>query len=309
MAKRKFFLFTVFLISVTCLAHAAANPLKVRTQARPVKVTVGDEIRCFIQIDRDPSYKVLPPTGQENLAPFEIKGVRVYPSEEKRGRILENYELLLTIWELGDLAIPRFPLRFSTDSGYASEVMTQEVPIQVVGVARLATDGTDIRPIKPPVSFGWIWLYPVFLRWLAGLLLIALIAKIILRRIRMKRVDSESLKSPDERAFLELGRLKNQTHIENGRVQEFYIELSNISKRYLERRFQLELLELTTEEIRALLRTRGFEEELLTEIEGFLSQTDLVKFARVVPPKTDADKLVLQLETIVKNTVPVGEAA
>ena len=54
---------------------------------------------------------------------------------------------------------------------------------------------------------------------------------------------------------IELAELERGSLLGDGRVQDYYVELTEIGKGYLERRFGVEALDRTTDEIRrALLR-------------------------------------------------------
>jgi hypothetical protein len=78
---------------------------------------------------------------------------------------------------------------------------------------------------------------------------------------------------------------------EGGDLRPFYFELSEAIREYLGGRFGFDSLEMTTEELVAAMRrvpskaTRGV---VGSEIEGWLSACDLVKFAKVAPSPEQA---------------------
>ncbi len=310
--KRKFFYFSlIFLLSSTfyllTAAYATQSSVDIKAIAVPSRVKVGDEIRLLIQAERPKRLTLVPPPIATNVAPFEIKKVETSPYVEGKNRVRETFIVTLTVFELGDLKIPAIPISTRDESGRVGQVMTEPVLIKVVSVGKKPTDKDDVRPIKGPVSYDLS-----FLRvWLSGiaaaLLAIFLTAKIIIRRRQKKLIDLESLKPPHERAFLELERLKKKGFLEAGKVKEFYSELADILRRYFERRFAIDSFELTTFEMLKDLKEKNFENDIIEKTKEVLGNSDLVKFAKYVPPRSLADELAGKLTDIVNQTKPKEE--
>ena len=84
-------------------------------------------------------------------------------------------------------------------------------------------------------------------------------------------------------------------------------EVKDILRRYLERRFEVETLESTTVEILKRLKEKEFSSDLIAKIREFLEYSDLVKFAKFIPPRSVADQLTGALRDIVEKTRPVEE--
>ena len=161
-------------------------------------------------------FSVIPSSGKLNLSPFEIKKIEALPFVGGKNRVRETTILTLTVFELGDLTVPAFPVYFKNGSGSENQVLTEPVRVKVVSVGKKPTDKDDIRPIKGPVSFG-IWAFwSLALGVLVALLAVFLAVKIIMRRRKKTIMDLESLKPPHERVFLELGRLKQKGFLEAG---------------------------------------------------------------------------------------------
>ena len=72
--------------------------------------------------------------------------------------------------------------------------------------------------------------------------------------------------------------------VEKGEVKRFYQRISDILRRYIERRFGINAPEQTTEEFLAGIKTRhDFPETYHALIKSFLTRCDLVKFAEHQP--------------------------
>ena len=142
------------------------------------------------------------------------------------------------------------------------------------------TGGMECDPKKdlPPLSWklvGWIALA------LAGLAAvayaIALIVKYLVRRVKEHRM------SPIERAWVELDRLLKKGLPGRGRYKDFYVELTMVVRRYIQRRYGIKAPHMTTEEF---LRAAKPSDEL----RRFLESADMVKFAGVEATPDMADE-------------------
>ena len=307
---KRSFLFSAFcyLLSAICLqpfAAAEQSAFKVKTTASPTRVTVGDEINLMIQVERPKKAVMSPPSSKINLSPFELKRIEMLPPLGKN-RVKETVKVVLTIFELGDFKIPPVALSIE-ESGRVEQVFSDPVDVKVVEVPKRVSDKDDIRPIKGPVSLG-VWRIA---QWVLGFLALALsillMVKIIFRRLRQKEQDLESLLPAHERALLEWERLKAKGFLEARKIKEFYSELANILRRYVERSLEIETLELTTPEIMAALKEKNFREDALEKSRGLLENADLVKFAKFFPPRSLADELAEDLLRIIDWTRPAPQ--
>ncbi len=84
-------------------------------------------------------------------------------------------------------------------------------------------------------------------------------------------------------AFEALEKLIGESLPSQGLVKEYYFRLSEIVRSYLERRFGINGLEMTSDEIRSWLEGRSLSAKIRLSIDDFLGETDLVKFADFSP--------------------------
>jgi len=284
-------------------SYAATEEVTVTARAFPEKLTLGDEIHFLIQVERPKKYTVQAPSRHAKLSPFEIKAVETSPIVRGKNRIRETFTLTLTVFKLGDLVIPPVPVEILDADGRSDIALTDPVHVQVVSVGKKTTDKDDIRTIKGPVSFNFSAAGAWLMGFLAAALAIFLTVKVILRR-RKKIADLESLMPPHERAYLELERLRAKGFLEERKIKEFYSELSDIFRRYLERSFGIAALDGTTREIIAALKQKDFSSVLLGKAKELLENSDLVKFAKFDPPRSLAQNLETRLVEIVEATRP-----
>lgn len=281
------------------LPDRQAGAIVVKARAWPKTVTMGDEIRVLVEVTCLRGFSIEPPAPAD-FDPFEVKSARRLPSVKERGISQENFELIVTAFKIGDFAIPPVRISYTDPSGDPGSLTTPPINIKVIGVIKDA--GKDIRPIKNVVSLAPGLLRALILGGLAFILSVLLAARILLRRKHKTAVDPEALLPAHERARLELERLRQKGWVAAGKIKEHTSELSSILKRYLQRRYAAELLDLTTSESIVLLRERDLDLAVRDGVKEILETSDLVKFADWVPPRNLSDELVKKLTDLVERT-------
>lgn len=164
---------------------------------------------------------------------------------------------------------------------------------------------TDLRPV---------WIYPSFktvatgvavaLACLLALWLLWFALKHIQHRVRLHRM------SPRERALEELKMLLRQDLIGKHRVKEFYLELTMIVRRYIERQHRVRAPEQTTQEFLAAAgQDPRFTPAVLERLKDFLEAADLVKFAAHRPTGTATDRAVETAQRYIETDAAESRSA
>ena len=136
----------------------------------------------------------------------------------------------------------------------------------------------DPKRDLPPLSWKLVgWIAAALLVLLGVLALLVLLVKYLARRIKEHRM------SPIERAWVELDRLLKKGLPGRGRYKDFYVELTMVVRRYIQRRYGIRAPHMTTEEF---LRAAKPSDEL----RRFLESADMVKFAGVEATPEMADE-------------------
>lgn len=136
---------------------------------------------------------------------------------------------------------------------------------------------TDIHDIKALEIWAgrtdWIWIAAAL-----ALLLAATAAAIFFWKKYRKQQDAyfEILISPDQEALNALDAISD---VENRNGKAFYFSLSNILRAYMQARFTINALEMTTEELIPKLDGLHMDKNLYPELKALLRSSDPVKFA------------------------------
>jgi len=142
---------------------------------------------------------------------------------------------------------------------------------------------TDIRDIKGMVPVPQAW-WPVGVA--VGVVVAGILAWWIWRRYRQPAITVQPVAPPPlpfDVAMAALAELRDA----NLPVEQFYTRLSNIVRLYVEGRFGLRAPEQTTEEF---LAQATLPAEHMSLLSAFLTESDLVKFARLQPGDADRQR-------------------
>ncbi len=93
-----------------------------------------------------------------------------------------------------------------------------------------------------------------------------------------------------------------------GAVERFYVGLSYILRRYIEERFFIRALEMTTTELLYEMDDEGLTQQPVEWLEQVLVESDLVKFAALVPTRVGGDAAFERARQFVLRTMRLREA-
>lgn len=137
----------------------------------------------------------------------------------------------------------------------------------------------QIDPEKdmPPLSWRFVgWCALALAAAAAVLAALWFLVRYIARRVKEHRM------SPIERAWVELERLLKKDLPGRGKFKDFYIELTMVVRRYVQRTHGVNAPHLTTEEFfDAARKAPSFPLSAIDELIQFLRAADMVKFAGV----------------------------
>jgi hypothetical protein len=288
----------------------ADSPITVSTRITPDPSNIGDLLELEIVAAFARGYSVNLPVGA-SFAPLHLVDVTEGEPEVTGDGLRKTFRVRLQHFATGPAEVPAFALTYVDPDG---AVATVSVPATAFTVDSLLANEADPerKPEDPPISIE----YPntlaetVILSVLAttaALFILFLVARRVLRRRRPAVVVPAI--PPHVLALDALTGLEQSELLAEGRVQDYYLQLSEIAKGYLERRFGLPALDRTTDEIRRDLLRQGARIEPLTptEIIEFLQRSDLVKFARFHPEDDESREALGFVRGAVERSKPVQD--
>jgi len=288
---------------------AVAQSIQVNAQFDSTAIMIGDQIKLLIELERQTDVQVQFPMWTDTLT-SKIEIVEAYPLDSvitANGMARYTQEILVTSFDSGRHVLPPIRFPFVMD-GYADTIATRPVFLDVYTMPLDSTQNiADIKPIYK-VPIGWADVWP----WLLGASLILLAAALIgfaiyafIRRRNNKPIFSapKPVEPPHITALRELDKLRVEKLWQNNRTKDYYTRLSDVVRTYVEGRFGVTAMEMTSDEILSELRKTGFEDNnLVSRLRKFFLLADLVKFAKAEPLPDENETSMLDSYLFVNNT-------
>ena len=290
-------------------ANAAAAPAPIRPSGPPPSVKIectpdpvrmGDTVTCVLTIVHRQDVSIT--VG----APANVSPQPTVPSQPHGNGLLKTTRVLtLQNLAMQKLKIEGLTVNWTEASGGQDRlaVPVQRIPVQ--SVLEQNTNPEFKTFAKPQGDEDTFWANhgPVPYRvthWptviAVGVLLVVLLGIVVgvvikrwLDARKVVPIDPVDPRPAHVIAQSELAKLIAEDLPGQDRTDEYYVRLSEIIRAYLERRFQTNALEMTSDEIRAWARTSNFSSEILAGVDDFLEETDLVKFADFAPSASQLD--------------------
>ena len=270
------------------------GPVKLTVEVEPQSARLSDEPVLTLTIDYEREVQIDKPPFGESIGDFIIRDYREPLPEVKGGRetVRQIYQLEPT--RTGLLQIAPISMTF-TDSrpggdGKKHTIETEAIVVEISSMlASEAVSLDDLQgqagPVKLPAGRSSA------MGWLAGLLVLGTVALLVVWFQRRRRnLEEEPQLSPRELAYLELQALIKQDLAEVD-VKLFYVHLTGIVRRFIERDMQIRAPEQTTEEfLREISSGEAFAREDQQRLKSFLESADIVKFAAHQPTPDDVEQ-------------------
>ena len=148
-------------------------------------------------------------------------------------------------------------------------------------------DSIQLMPIKDIIVEGKSWEDYKFILYILGFILLApLLIKLFWGKKKEEEiiVEEEIFIPAHKKALTALQSLKSKELWQTGNIKIYQSELTDIVRRYLGDRFDVNALEMTTDEINRALRDKDFDTKHSATLKRILTIADLVKFAKATPP-------------------------
>lgn len=247
---------------------------------------VGDRIHVKVDLHHSRGLTINPMVG-DTVEGFAVLGRGpLGPATDTTSTM----EFILARYDSGDAAIPPLPFHWFVPNDTTSHVaLTNQLVVTVNTVPQ--DTSTSFRDIKPPMAIPISWeeiaLYAGIVLLVAGLGYLTY----WWWKKRRRTQHGEAYVPPPRAAHViameALGDLKAKKLWQQGLVKEYYSELTEILRRYVEQRFNVPSLEETTDETLSGLRALNVGDGLLGGAETILRRADLVKFAKHHPTVTE----------------------
>lgn len=267
-----------FLISTSLFAQ------KVTTSIDSTKKKIGAEFKLTLKTDVDTLSKVKFPNAKF-FGPLEV--IQSYKIDTVKNGA--RYELIkkygLTQFDSGKYTIPRIPVLINGKPSFSDSIKVEVNDVKVDTLKQKMYDIKDIAKVESPLGSWWIYLLILLAIGVIGYF----VYKFIKKRQSQPKVEAIVYTSPIEKATSLLQQLEKKELWQKGEIKNYYSELTDIARNYIEEEIHIPAMESTTSELIEGLRKAAKQQKLklsnetVENLEKVLKQADLVKFAKVKP--------------------------
>ena len=275
---------------------------------------IGDQTDLHLRATCEVGEQVQLPMLDEQLIPgIEIVDRTIIDTTALNdGRIQYNQYLTLTSFEDSLFYIAPLPFITGNDTVWSESLMLNVV--QPFEIDSTDISITDIKGIyRAPI---WWW---GILRWVllalaivgvgfGGYYLINYLQSRMGKKEEEEALPTEPMRPAEEVALEKLDAIREQKIWQAGQVKEYHTQLTDVLREYIDRRFEVNSAEQTSDEtLRAMRPLLSEKKDIFEQLRKMLTLADLVKFAKWTTTPDENETSLRSAYTFVKETTPIEE--
>ena len=293
--KKQLFYILLFISTISF----AQKPM-VKAEIDTTNIRIGEQFQLKISVAE---------TQNVIIPKIQLKGLEVIDStriDTIKNSLIRRY--ILTGFDSGAFYIPQQQI-FVKNQAFLTDSL-------LINIATIAIDTAKVKkfPIKSikkePYTFDDFKIYIYLI-----LAILAIIGFWIYWFVIRKRKETEDAPTyrtlpPFEEAILRLNELDEKLLWQNNKIKEYYSELTEIVRGYIERELKVPALENTTDEVLAMIKdfknldSIETSKETIKKLKDLLQEADLVKFAKSKPLAIEIEDDRRDAEFIIGNLKP-----
>lgn len=292
------------LLTLIVVTSSYASQVTVSARIDSTSMLIGQQTRLHLQTVKEAGDNVAFPLLKDTITEG-LEVVALLKPDTQRlssGQLQITEDVIVTGFDSALVLIPPFTFFVNGDSMQTEPL---SIKINTVEVDTLKNDIKDIRPVySMPIQWGRIILYV--------LLALALIAGGYFayrywknrRKGAVVKDEEEVPVDPYTYAIDNLNRIKSEKVWQQGKVKEFYTDVTDVLRQYLQYRYRIDAMEMTSEQIvEAFSRSsEGKDGESTVLIRKILELSDLVKFAKWTPTFNEHEIALSEAYDFVEHT-------
>ena len=273
---------------VVCLSVLSGQSLSVVSDLDTTSGFIGDVIVWSVTVENAGNQKIrYPDLDLDN----DSISIREQSLIHENGR-LAGVQFELMFWDTGRYQTPEYQVEVVNTSGdieFSLQVPPLDIQIETI---LSSEEETALRPLQGPVPVrGILPLKSI----LSCILIMGLITGMVWtwkqrQPVQYSKVDYTTMETPLERARRRLNELNS-----SGFSKEFYTGLSHISREYIETKYFVRALEMTTNEIAENRDLFPLNDEQFETWIRILHSSDMVKYARET---SNTDQIISDLTDV-----------
>jgi Ca2+/Na+ antiporter len=307
--KLKFYIF-LFLLSSAVFAQQK----QVETSIDTTKNKIGAEFKLTLKTVVSSKSNVVFP-NPKTIGSLEV--IQSYPIDTVKKN--DTYELIkkygLTQFDSGRYTIPPVKILIDKKPFLSDPVNVEVANVKVDTLQQKMYDIKDITTVESGSSNWWKYVLAIVL-----IIGIGVLVYWFIKKNQKKKIEEEVYKTPIEKATSLLNNLEKKELWQKGEIKEYYSELTDIARNYIEEAIHIPAMESTTSELITAIKSASAKKkmtltpEIVENLERVLRQADLVKFAKSKPldfeiteDRNKIQKVILTFDNAIPTEVPNEE--
>lgn len=287
------------------------------TQAQNLKVSVnvdsiliGDIYTLEMSVENYGKSNVFFPQFIDTIGNGNIEIIEDFPIDTLENKLSKKWDL--SIYYPGAYQVAGFSAVVQNENGTVDTLKSFD-PMTVF-VKTVAVDTSQaFKPIKAPKSIPYPFKEVVkkWLPYVLGILVFAILLFFLWRkyknRDKPKYVKPKTPLDFHKEAIDKLKEIDKRKLWQSGQVKEYYLEISEVLRNYIDGRYAFNAMESTTDEIVEELQSLGENKALSKKLKEVLQQSDLAKFAKFQPLGEENMRMMKISQDFVAHTKPKEE--
>ncbi|MDP2336438.1 MAG: hypothetical protein Q8N05_08325, partial [Bacteroidota bacterium] len=285
--KQRIIYIVLFVLLSGGLQPLKAQKVTVKASIDSTHILIGDQLKLILEIEKPKDLSIefpqIPDTFSSHLEVVNRSKIDTFKLDDKERERLAQ-KLMITSFDSGVHQIPPFYFKMK-DGKMLDSAATRALAFQVHGMKIDTTKGpVDIKvPYSAPVTLKEVTPY------ILGIILIAAILFFIFYYIKWKKKNIPLFSKPEKHAepahiiaLRELDRIKAQKLWQQEKIKQYYSEVADTIRTYIQNRFDIPAMEFTSAETIGTFKQNKntIDENSLDQLQHILSLADLVKFAK-----------------------------
>ncbi|MBK6837635.1 MAG: hypothetical protein IPG90_04630 [Bacteroidetes bacterium] len=294
-------------------AKAVPDDVTVFAKIDTTQIRIGEQIKLNLTASAPPGAKFKFPLIPDTMNGLEFvnrSGIDTLKSENGKN-IIYSQSVKVTAFDSGFFVLEPFHFLLLKDNQLPDTLSTEAL---LISVRTIPVDTTkEIKDIKAtmdvPISWKEILVYVI-----AALVLILLVFFIIREIRRRRKMPKPEVKivvpviPPHILALEALKKTMEEKLWQQGLYKQYHSSVSDTLRAYIEGRFEINALELTTDETMSRFRGNMLREDARQKLFGILQLADMVKFAKVIPIGSENEQSMTDAVQFVMLTKPAEES-
>lgn len=313
-------LFCLLLLSGSYQVYAQKASAHVTVE--PTEIEIGRQALITLKVIAPKEKRIAFPIYDKEIVPgIEVLTMLPIDTVIENNVMTLNFKYIVTSFDSTLYHIPAMPIYDGTDTilsnSFGLKVVSPQLSDSTLAYLEKINKGetdsidfkqlqlNDIKPLqKPPfVWTDYLWVLWILLGIALLIGLIGLVIYLVLKKKKKGYIFTPPVVKPAHvRAIEALDKLKQEKIWQQGREKEFYTQLTDVLRVYIEERYGIGALEMTSGEILNKIRQVTEADSVYENLKQILSTSDLVKFAKFKPYPDENDLSMVNSYFFVNQT-------